>query len=182
MIIYLATDHAGFELKEKVKDWLVKNGYEVKDFGAFSYDEKDDYPDFVKKAAEAVSERSASTPLSSGQAASATNDFLVPERSRGTTLNCAAIIFGGSGQGEAMVANRYTGVRAAVYYGEPSFAKASEGERSEPFNIIKLSREHNDANVLSFGARFIKEKDALKAVRLWLETPFSKEVRHQRRI
>ena len=151
MIIYLATDHAGFELKEKVKDWLVKNGYEVKDFGSFQLDEKDDYPDFVKKAAEAVSECEKGSP------------------STGSGQKCRAVIFGGSGQGEAMVVNRYKGVRAAVVY------KYDE-------DIIKLSREHNDANILSLGARFIKEKDALKAVKLWLETPFSGDERHIRRI
>ncbi len=142
MTIYLATDHAGFELKEKIKKFLAEKGYEVKDFGAFSYNETDDYPDFIRKAAEAVA-----------------NDS---DQGRG-------IILGGSGQGEAMVANRHKGVRAAVLY------KLDE-------DIIKLSREHNDANVLSLGARFLKEKDALKAVELWLNIPFSTEERHKRRI
>ena len=142
MTIYLATDHAGFELKEKIKKFLIEKKYEVKDFGAFLYDENDDYPDFVKLAAEAVSKN--------------------PVLSRG-------IVLGGSGQGEAMVANRYKGVRAAVLY------KLDE-------SIIKLSREHNDANVLSLGARFLEEKDAIKAVELWLNTPFSGEERHSRRI
>lgn len=142
MKIYLATDHAGFELKEKIKSFLLANNYEAEDFGAFSYDTGDDYPDFVHKAAVAVGEN--------------------PEESR-------AIVLGGSGQGEAMVANRYKNVRAAVFYGGPE-------------DIIKLSREHNDANVLSLGARFVTEENALRAVRLWLETSFSKEERHQRRI
>ena len=113
----------------------------MKDFGAFSYDENDDYPDFVKLAAEAVSKNPSDR----------------------------AIVLGGSGQGEAMVANRYKGVRAAVLY------KFDEG-------IIKLFREHNDANVLSLGARFLEEKDALRVVELWLNTPFSGEERHSRRI
>ena len=141
MTIYLASDHAGFQLKEAIKKFLTEKGHEVKDFGAFSYDEKDDYPDFVKPAAEAVSKN----------------------------LNDRAIILGASGQGEAMVANRYKGVWAAVldmYYDE----------------VIKLSREHNDANVLSLGARFLKEKEALTAVQLWLKTKFSGEARHKRRI
>ena len=141
MTIYLATDHAGFQLKEAVKKFLVEKKYEVKDFGAFSYDENDDYPDFVKLAAEAVSKNPSDR----------------------------AIVLGGSGQGEAMVANRYKGVRAAVLY------KFDEG-------IIKLFREHNDANVLSLGARFLEEKDALRVVELWLNTPFSGEERHSRRI
>ena len=142
MIIYLATDHAGFNLKEKIKEFLVGLRYEIKDFGAFSLDPADDYPNFIKPAAEAVSKD--------------------PENSR-------AIVLGGSGQGEAMVANRYKGVRAAVL---------------DIYNadVIKLSREHNNANVLSLGARFLKEEEALDAVKLWLETPFTGEERHKRRI
>ncbi len=142
MTIYLATDHAGFELKEKIKKFLTEKGYEVKDLGAFNYDENDDYPDFVRKAAEAVANN--------------------PEQSRG-------VVLGGSGQGEAMVANRYQGVRAAVLY---KFDK----------DIVKLSREHNNANILSLGARFLSARKALKAIELWLATPFSGEERHKRRV
>src|SRR3989344_4130532 len=89
MIVYLATDHAGFELKEKVKEYLQKEGYEIEDCGAYEYDKSDDYPDFISKAAEKVSEN--------------------PQN--------AGIIFGNSGQGEAMVANKYKNVRAALFYG-----------------------------------------------------------------
>ena len=142
MTVYLAVDHAGFALKENIKKLLVDSGYEIKDFGAFKLDPEDDYPDFVKLVAEAVAKD--------------------PKRSRG-------IVLGGSGQGEAMAANRYKGVRAAVYYGGPQ-------------DIVKLSREHNNANVLSLGARFISEQEALAAVKLWLETPFSTEPRHARRL
>lgn len=141
MIIYLATDHAGFELKEKIKNFLKGEGYQVEDLGNFKYDENDDYPDWIRPAAEKISK----------------------------SPSDRAIVLGGSGQGEAMVANRYKNIRAAVLY---KFDK----------DIVKLSREHNDANMLSLGARFIKEKDALKAVKLWLETPFSGEERHKRRI
>lgn len=149
MKIYLASDHAGFALKEKIKKFLADSGYTVEDCGAYKLDQEDDYPDFIKKAAEAVARS--------------------PEQSRGTTLKCAAIILGGSGQGEAMVANRFKGVRAVVMY---KFDK----------DIIRLSREHNNANILSLGARFVTEKDALRAVELWLNTPFSNEPRHTRRI
>src|SRR3989344_7243629 len=142
MIIYIATDHAGFELKEKIKEFLLESGQRVKDFGAHKFDADDDYPDFVHLAAKAVSKN--------------------PRESLG-------IILGGSGEGEAMVANRYRNVRAAVYYG---------GDKK----IITLSREHNNANILSLGARFLTEKEALAAVALWLKTSFSKKERHTRRI
>ncbi|MDO8573366.1 MAG: RpiB/LacA/LacB family sugar-phosphate isomerase [Candidatus Daviesbacteria bacterium] len=141
MKVYLAADHAGFELKEKIKEFLVKDGYEVIDFGAETFDPEDDYPDFISKAAEAVSKDPTSK----------------------------AIILGGSGQGEAMVANKFPNVRAAVYYG-----KAEE--------MPSLTRQHNNSNILSLGARFLTEEEANSAVKLFLETPFSEEERHIRRI
>ena len=142
MKINLATDHAGFELKEHILSFLVNLGYEVTDHGAFAYNESDDYPDFVKKAAQAVSSD--------------------PENNFG-------IIFGGSGQGEDMVADKFPGVRSAVYYGGN-------------MEIVKLAREHNNANVLSLGARFLERGEATEAVKLFLETPFSGDERHVRRI
>jgi|AntAceMinimDraft_13_1070369.scaffolds.fasta_scaffold10137_5 ribose 5-phosphate isomerase B len=141
-IIHLATDHAGFESKEFLKNALEELGYEIVDHGAFDYDENDDYPDFIKNAAEAVSEN--------------------PEINR-------AIIFGGSGQGEAMVANRFPGVRATVYY------------HFDP-EVVKLSREHNNANVLSIGSRFLSHEEVIESVLFWLEIPFLYEDRHERRI
>lgn len=143
MKIYFASDHAGFELKNSLMEMVnVDLGLEVEDCGAFDYDEADDYPDFVRVAADAVSAD--------------------PEES-------LAVIIGGSGQGEAIVANRFANVRAAVYYGGP-------------MDIVTLSREHNDANVLSLGARFLTADEAKEALRLWLDTPFSGEERHDRRI
>lgn len=142
MKVYLATDHGGFELKEKIKESLVSGGYDVTDFGAETFDPEDDYPDFISKAAEAVSKN--------------------PD-------NDKAIIFGGSGQGEAIVANKYPGVRAAVYYGNIE-------------EMPKLTRQHNDSNILSLGARFLTPEEAIEAVKLFLDTPFSAEPRHIRRI
>lgn len=139
--IHLATDHAGFEMKEFVKDALIELGCDVVDHGAFTYDEDDDYNDYISLAAQAVS--------------------LGDENQR-------AIIFGGSGQGEAMQANRYSGVRAAVYY------------HFDP-EIIKLSRKHNNSNVLSIGARFLSEEEVIESVLFWLEMEFPEEERHVRR-
>lgn len=141
MTIYLGTDHAGFELKEKIKAYLKEKGLNVQDQGAFAIDPEDDYTDYVKIVARMVQ----GDPESKG------------------------IILGGSGQGEAICANRFKGVRATVFYGGPA-------------DIIKLSREHNNANILSLGARFIKFDEAKTAIDLWLATPFSEDPRHARRI
>lgn len=145
--IYIGTDHAGFDLKEELIPFIKKLEYEVVDCGAFTYEEGDDYPDYVSSVANAVA--------------------LNPES------NCG-IILGGSGQGEAIVANRFPNVRAIVFYGDPGMF--SKGE------IIKLGREHNDSNILSLGARFLKLKEAKEAIEIWLNTDFSNEDRHIRRI
>ncbi len=143
MNIVFATDHAGFDLKNilvaYVRDEL---GYAVEDLGAMVLDPEDDYTDYIPRAAQRV----AADPL-----------------------NTRAIILGGSGQGEAIAANRMSGVRTIVYYGGP-------------LEIVRLSRQHNDANVLSLGARFVDTAEAKEAVKLWLETPFSEDARHVRRI
>lgn len=140
MKIYLGADHAGFTLKEAVKEHLIANGYRVDDLGAVNYDPEDDYPDLVFPVAEAV----VRDPESVG------------------------IIFGGSGQGEAMAANRIPGVRAAVFYDGPD-------------QIVRLSRWHNNANILSLGARFIETNRALQMIDLWLKEQFEGN-RHQPRI
>ncbi len=142
LTIVLGADHAGLELKDHIKKFLASKGYTIIDKGAHSYDEQDDYPDFIVPAAREV----------------ATD----PERIKG-------IIFGGSGQGEAIAANRIKGIRAALYYGKD-------------LDIVRLSRTHNNANILSLGARFVDKKQAEEAVELWLATPFSGEERHVRRI
>jgi ribose 5-phosphate isomerase B len=137
MKISLGTDHAGYRLKEKVKELLVSLGHEVVDFGTFS-EEAVDYPLFVRPAAEAVARG---------------------ECERG-------VVFGGSGNGEAMTANKVRGVRCALCWSEES---------------ARLSRQHNDANVLSLGERLVPEELALAIVRLWLTTPFEGG-RHARKI
>ena len=137
--IVLATDHAGFELKEHVKRFLIKKGYDIKDFGALEYDGLDDYPDFILPAAKYISEH-----------------------------KLIGIIFGGSGQGEAMAANRINGIRAAVFYNGPD-------------EIVELSRLHNNANILSIGARFVSNQEVEKVIELWLSTDFE-GCRHEKRI
>lgn len=157
-MIYIGADHAGFKLKETIKLWFKEWGYKYQDLGAHEFDPDDDYPDIIKRVAQAVSEDS--------------------DNSKG-------IIIGGSGQAEMMVANRYPRVRCALFYtpAVPIEAADIKGRKStDRFEIIRLSREHNNANMLSLGARFLKEKDALTAIDKWLKQPFPKHERHLRRI
>lgn len=158
MIVYLATDHTGLEIKEKANKFLSDLGYEVQDCGAYEFDKNDDYPDFIAKAAKGVSSD--------------------PENSKG-------IIFGGSGQGEAMTANKFMGVRAAVFYGCVIPARAADvtgRQSSDPYEMLRLTREHNNANILSIGTRFLTDEDILKVIKIWLDAPFTEEERHLRRI
>jgi ribose 5-phosphate isomerase B len=137
MKIALGTDHAGYRYKEKVKGLLVSLGHEVVDFGTNSEDPVD-YPKFIRPAAEAVARG---------------------ECDRG-------IVFGGSGNGEAMAANKVRGIRCALCWNEET---------------ARLSRQHNDANVLSLGERVISEEMALAIVKIWLTTDFEGG-RHAKRI
>lgn len=160
MKIYIGGDHAGFELKEKLKVYFGELGYEMEDKGAPAFNTDDDYPDFVMPVAEAVAEG----PESEGR--------------RG-------IILGGSGQGEAICANRVKGARAVVFYGEavPNKEIDIDGRKSaDPFEIVKLARLHNDANILSIGVRFVSEDQAKFAIELFLSTKFSGDERHIRRL
>jgi ribose 5-phosphate isomerase B len=141
MNVYIASDHAGFDLKAALIPYIGSLGHFVVDCGPDVLNPEDDYPKFIAPCAQKVAE----DPGSMG------------------------IIMGGSGEGEAMVANRQKGVRAGVYY-------------AGDLTIVKLIREHNDANVLSLGARFILQDEAFQAVKLFLETPFSGDERHMRRI
>jgi ribose 5-phosphate isomerase B len=135
--IALGTDHAGYRLKEVLKSYLQGKGYEVQDFGTFG-EESVDYPDFVRPAALSVAEGK--------------NDL--------------AIVLGGSGNGEAMVANKVRGVRCAVCWSVES---------------AQLAKEHNNANVISMGARLVDEQTALRIVDAWLNAEFQGG-RHARRI
>jgi ribose 5-phosphate isomerase B len=141
MKIFIGSDHAGFELKRELVSYLISLKYEVVDCGPKEYNHDDDYPDLIPAVAKEISNN--------------------PE--------AKGIVIGFSGQGEAMVANRFKNVRCAVYYGEPK-------------HILTLSREHNDANILSLGAHFVTNQEAKEAVYLWLNTKFTKEERHLRRI
>ena len=138
--MYLASDHAGFGLKAHVLQFLQNRGIQAEDLGPASFDQDDDYPDFIVPLAKRVAREAESM----------------------------GIAIGGSGQGEAIAANKIRGIRAAVYYGGP-------------LDIVRLSRQHNDANVLALGARFITEEEAVDAVIVWLETEFEAG-RHERRV
>jgi ribose 5-phosphate isomerase B len=137
MKIGIGSDHAGFRYKEMIKGFLQKLGHEVRDFGTHS-EEMNDYPVFIRPTAEAVARG---------------------ECERG-------IVLGGSGNGEAIVANRVRGIRCAVCWNVES---------------ARLGRQHNNANVISLGERMISPETALEIVKVWLETPFEGG-RHQHRI
>ena len=139
-MIYIASDHAGFELKKQIIEHLKNTGQQTEDCGAFQMDPQDDYPDFILPCAQKVAEN----PGSMG------------------------IVLGMSGNGEAIAANKIKGIRAAVYYGGHE-------------DIVKLSRQHNNANILSLGAKFLTLDQVKRAIDLWIETGFEGG-RHQRRI
>ncbi len=130
--ILLASDHAGFEMKQSLVEYVRELGYSVEDLGPYEFDQGDNYPELIAPLARRISEN--------------------PDLYSG-------VVIGGSGQGEAMVCNRFQAVRAAVYYG---------GD----MEIVRLSRAHNDANILAFGARFVEIEQAKDAVSLWLSTRF----------
>ncbi|MDO8576458.1 MAG: RpiB/LacA/LacB family sugar-phosphate isomerase [bacterium] len=156
MKVYFASDHAGFETKNALVEYVRSLGYEVEDCGAHTFDKEDDYPAIIASAAQKLSE----------------------DVRRG--VDSRAIVAGASGQGEAMVANRFTGVRCALYYGNPGVEQVDAGGKK--LDILSSTREHNDANALSLGLRFLSLEQAKDAVKKWLEKPFSGEERHVRRI
>jgi ribose 5-phosphate isomerase B len=157
MKIALSTDHAGYEYLQKLETFLTEAGHECVNYGPTAFDADDDYPDFIFPAARAVA---------AGECE-------------------VGIIYGGSGQGEAIVANRVSGVRAAVYYGPAKAVgsiDASGAAAADDYEILRLSRTHNNANILSLGARFLEWTEVEKAVTLWLSIPFPGEERHARRV
>lgn len=157
MKIYIAADHAGFTLKNMLLEHLPLLGHEVEDCGAYELDPEDDYPDFVGPLAAKV---------------------LADAGSFG-------IVMAGSGQGEAMCANRISGIRAAVFYGPMPVHDALDREggfSQDGYDAVRLSRRHNNANILSIGARFVSPSQADEAVRTFLTTEFTGDERHVRRL
>lgn len=157
MKIYLACDHAGFALKNVLLEQLPLLGHEVEDCGAYELNHDDDYPDYVKPLTEKV---------------------LADEGAFG-------IVCAGSGQGEAMCANRVRGIRAAVFYGPMPAHEALDregGHSQDGYDAVRLSRRHNNANVLSIGARFVSPAQADEAVRTFLTTEYTADPRHVRRL
>lgn len=141
MKIYIASDHAGFEMKKDLVSYLTENNYEVQDCGPATYVHDDDYPDYISLVAKEVSQ----------------------------DQTVFGVVVGRNGQGEAIVANRFPRVRCAVFYGGLK-------------HMITLSREHDDANMISLGSSFLTNEEARRAVDLFLHTKFSGDERHVRRI
>ncbi|OYV27764.1 MAG: hypothetical protein B7W98_01055 [Parcubacteria group bacterium 20-58-5] len=155
--LFFASDHAGFALKNALIEHSQTLGYDVEDLGNHTHDPEDDYPDYVTPLAKRVADE----------------------------LDARGIIIGGSGQGEAMCANRIPGVRAAVFYGPMHVTAALEiegGRSQDGYDSVRLPRRHNNANVLSIGARFVSGEEAEEAVHIFLDTPFSDSPRHARRL
>lgn len=148
MNIILAADHAGFELKEQIRLWLSEQGYSVEDCGAYTFDAADDYPIYMHRAAEKL--------------------YDAVHNHNTEPLQSCAIVLGGSGTGEAIVMNRYRGIRAVVYNGQD-------------VDIVRLARSHNDANVLSIGARFVRIEQVFSAIGVFMDTAFEAG-RHQSRV
>lgn len=139
MIIFIGSDHAGYLLKEKIKDFLSKEQYEVEDLGPFDLEPEDDFPDYSKEVGHKILE----------------------------TLDSKGILICGSGQGMAISANKFKGIRAALCWNQKS---------------AKQARKHLDSNILCLGADFISEKKAFKIIDIWLKTPFLNKEKYIRRI
>lgn len=159
MKVYFGADHAGFELKERLKKFVSSLGYEAIDCGNDHLDMDDNYPDYIIPTAQAVA--------------------------KANSKDVVGIIIGGSGQGEAMAANRVPGIRATVFYGPHLATRAVDhtGRKStDPYEIVNLSRSHNAANMLAIGVRFVSDEEAETAVKQWLESDPEVKERYMRRI
>lgn len=169
MNIFIGSDHAGYELKEYLRNTLSELGHRVIDCGAYEYRESDDYPVFISKVARAVSEAEELKIIE--DSAPSYEALPIRENHESNMSETRGIVIGGSGQGEAIAANKFKHVRAALCYGG-----------AEAFDIVRLSREHNASNILSLGARFVEQDQALELVLTWINTKFSGDIRHVRRI
>ena len=143
MRIHIATDHAGLEFSTQLQHHLAEQGHEVIDHGPLEYDPLDDYPAFCIRAAQAV------------------------VRDQQAGIPTLGVVFGGSGNGEQIAANKVSGVRAAL---------------AASVELARLAREHNDANVVALGGRMQPLEEGYAIVRAFLDTPFSQGERHVRRI
>lgn len=150
-MIYLGSDHGGFDLKEKIKKWLKVWGYEYEDLGNKVYDKSDDYPDFALMVAKKVSEAQMND-----------HKFSLPWKNR-----TKGILFCRSAAGMVIAANKVMSIRAVTVFDEKS---------------AKHSRAHNDTNVLALSGNWLEDYQAKKIVKIWLETEFSAEERHIRRL
>jgi len=137
--IYIASDHAGLEVKEKLKKYLQSKKYDFNDLGPYTYEKNDDYPDYAFKVAQLVSKNN----------------------------NSNGILICGTGGGTAIAANKVKGIRAVEAYDKYS---------------AKMSKEHNNSNILTLGARNLSLDRIMKIIIIWLKTPFSNQERHIRRI
>ena len=170
MHIYFAGDHAGFELKKELMECVEGIGHEVEDMGPLALNPGDDFPDFVVPLARKVAESTPpqSSPLKRGGGREVEKG--APFGEKGAPFSeVRGIVVAGSGQGEIIAMNRIRGARAALFC---------------PCNLelIKASRAHNDSNIFALGARFCTVEEAKKGITVWLETPFSGEERHVRRL
>ncbi|OGI76380.1 hypothetical protein A3C57_01220 [Candidatus Nomurabacteria bacterium RIFCSPHIGHO2_02_FULL_33_12] len=160
MTIHIGADHAGYEMKEFLKKELEILDYEVIDYGAKELNTDDDYPDFVIPCVRAIAE-----------------DL---EQNEGQEVSKnLGIIIGASGQAESMCANKIKGIRAGVYYGGENTQTDIKGNN---LDMVSSLRKHNNANILSLGARFMTNEQAIEAVKIFIETEFSGDERHIRRI
>ena len=193
MHIYFAGDHAGFEMKRKLIEFVRGLGHEVEDLGPLLPKAGDDYPDFVIPLAKKVTSYSplikGTLPSSAGGMSKSSDlaDSATSFKKGGIEDVVRGIVVAGSGQGEIIAMNRVKGARAALFCPCPETQISTDDGDADKrgcrgLELIKASRDHNDSNIFAIGARFCNEEQAMEAVKLWLETPFSNDERHIRRL